>query len=293
MLRLPRGVRYGLLSQTMLRTWTRCAESGRRRTRTWFPMAASLMSLTCWDKTWHTDPTMKAHCGDQQVLQESSCAISLAEGSTRIRSFSATKWNWKGQLIYLDSTYYIKFIQDHPDEVACAIVQKIMDMNMFRQARDLANMLLPVTTALDLGQSDKTTIADACNIFMNLLNSQSCKITATKSRRGLTSSSHPATWLPTCFTPSTWVPGWSSRPRVCRSGYQKSWSCPHSSHCFPSRGNLFSSFLLHHQRPGQQSSDMVDSLGLIIKWSPRWLHRLHGDATVCSGIIFCSGTSRQ
>ena len=34
----------------------------------------------------------------------------------------------------------------------------------------MANMLRPVTTALDLGQRDKTTIADACNIFMNLLN---------------------------------------------------------------------------------------------------------------------------
>ena len=74
---------------------------------------------------------------------------------------------WKGQLICLDSyltnrTYYIKFIQDRPDEVDRAIVQKIMDVNMFRQVRDLANMLRPVTTALDLGQSDKTTIADAC-----------------------------------------------------------------------------------------------------------------------------------
>ena len=45
-----------------------------------------------------------------------------------------------------------------------------MDMNMFRQVSDLANMLRPVATALDLGQSDKATIADACNIFMNLLN---------------------------------------------------------------------------------------------------------------------------
>ena len=41
---------------------------------------------------------------------------------------------------------------------------------MFRQVSDLANMPRPVTTALDLGQRDKTTIADACNIFMNLLN---------------------------------------------------------------------------------------------------------------------------
>ena len=87
-----------------------------------------------------------------------------------IHSSSATK----GQLICLDSsltnrTYYIKFIQDHPDEGDRAIVQKIMVMNMFRQVSDLANMLRPVTTALDLGQNDKTTIADACNIFMNLL----------------------------------------------------------------------------------------------------------------------------
>ena len=31
---IPMGIRDGLLSQTMLRTWTRCAESWRRRTRT-------------------------------------------------------------------------------------------------------------------------------------------------------------------------------------------------------------------------------------------------------------------
>ena len=93
-------------------------------------------------------------------------------GSTRPQLPSEPRW--KGQLICLDSyltnmTYYIKFLQDYPDEVDSTILQKIMDMNMFRQVRDLANMLCPVTTALDLGQSGKTTITDACNIFMNLL----------------------------------------------------------------------------------------------------------------------------
>ena len=86
-------------------------------------------------------------------------------GSSRPQLPNETRW--KGQLICLDSyltnrTYYIKFIQDRPDEVDRTIVQKIMDMNMFRQVSDLANMLRPVATALDLGQSDKTTIADAC-----------------------------------------------------------------------------------------------------------------------------------
>ena len=73
--------------------------------------------------------------------------------------------------MYLTSrTYYIKFIQDHPDEVDRAIVQKIMDVNMFQQVSNLTNKLCPVATALDIWQSDKTTIADACNIFTNLLN---------------------------------------------------------------------------------------------------------------------------
>ena len=86
-------------------------------------------------------------------------------GSTRPQLPSETRW--KGQLICLDSyltnrTYYIKFIHDRPDEGDRAIVQKIVDMNMFQQVSDLANMLRPVATALDLGQSDKATIADAC-----------------------------------------------------------------------------------------------------------------------------------
>ena len=55
-------------------------------------------------------------------------------GSTRPQLPSETRW--KGQLICLDSyltnrTYYIKSIQDYPDEIDCAIVQKIMVMNMF------------------------------------------------------------------------------------------------------------------------------------------------------------------
>ena len=120
-----------------------------------------------------TSPHHEAHCRDQQVLQEPSCAIRGQLGSTHPQLPSEPRW--KGQLICLDSyltnrTYYIKFLQDHPDEVDHTILQEIMDMNMFRQVSDLANMLRPVATALDLGQSGKTTITDACNIFINLLN---------------------------------------------------------------------------------------------------------------------------
>jgi len=43
-------------------------------------------------------------------------------------------------------------------------------MNLFKQVTDLANMLRPIAIALDKGQSDNTTIADACDIFLGLLN---------------------------------------------------------------------------------------------------------------------------
>ena len=44
-----------------------------------------------------------------------------------------------------------------------------MDINLFQQVKDLAAMLCPVAKALDLAQSDKTNIADACDIFFNLM----------------------------------------------------------------------------------------------------------------------------
>ena len=159
------GCKIGLLSQTMLKTWTRCAKSWRRRIRTRFPMAAFLMSSTSWDKTRPATPSIMKHIVEINKFFRNhpvpSAWLKGQLGSTPSQLPSETCW--KGQLICLDSyltnrTYYIKFIQDHPDEVDRTIVQKIMDVNMFQQVSNLANMLRPVTTALDLGQSDKTTL---------------------------------------------------------------------------------------------------------------------------------------
>jgi len=93
-------------------------------------------------------------------------------GSTRPQLPNETRW--KGQLTSLDSfitnrTYYMHFMQDHPDELDQVIGCKIMDMNLFRQVRDLAEILRPVAAALDKTQNDKTTIADSVDIFMRLL----------------------------------------------------------------------------------------------------------------------------
>lgn len=81
---------------------------------------------------------------------------------------------WKGQLMCLESyihnrTYYIQFIQDFPGEIDAVIMRKIMDMNLWGQIRDSADILRPVARALDRSQRDKTTIADAPEIFFDLL----------------------------------------------------------------------------------------------------------------------------
>lgn len=80
---------------------------------------------------------------------------------------------WKSQLICLESynknrIYFIKFIQDFPDDVDQAIVRKVSDLNLFMQVSDLANMLKPVAAALDKAQNDKTGIADVCDMFYSL-----------------------------------------------------------------------------------------------------------------------------
>ena len=92
-------------------------------------------------------------------------------GATRPQLPSETRW--KGQLMCLDSyiknrVYYMQFIQDHPSEIDQGIARKVMDMNLFTQVSDLAEILRPVAKALDRAQNDKTNLADACDIFFSL-----------------------------------------------------------------------------------------------------------------------------
>jgi hypothetical protein len=101
-----------------------------------------------------------------------SAWLKSQEGATRPTLHNDTRW--KGQLMCLDSytknrTYYIRFIQDYPGKVDQAIVKKIMDMNLFRQVSDLEATLRHVAATLDKSQSDNTTIADAPEMFFNLI----------------------------------------------------------------------------------------------------------------------------
>ena len=61
-------------------------------------------------------------------------------------------------------THYLQIVQDHGDDVDRSVAQKIMDMNLFRQVRDLASQLQPISEAITRAQKDNTNLADPCDI---------------------------------------------------------------------------------------------------------------------------------
>jgi hypothetical protein len=82
---------------------------------------------------------------------------------------------WKSQLMCIDSfihnrPHFMKIVQDHEGELESAIIRKIMDYNLFKNARDLAEQLRPISHAIDICQGDSATLADACNVWINLKN---------------------------------------------------------------------------------------------------------------------------
>jgi hypothetical protein len=81
---------------------------------------------------------------------------------------------WKSQLLCLDtflknSSIYMQICQDHEEEFDRSILQKIKDYNIFRNARDLAEQLRPIATAIDQMQSDSCSFADVCHIWIQLV----------------------------------------------------------------------------------------------------------------------------
>lgn len=90
----------------------------------------------------------------------------------------STRWN--SQLTCLETfaknhNSYIKVSNDHLQEMDQNIVVRIRDFNLLQQVKDLIKQLKPVSTALDILQTDKTTIADACHLWCNLLKDENLK----------------------------------------------------------------------------------------------------------------------
>ena len=102
-----------------------------------------------------------------------SALLNNQPGSVRPQLPGDTRW--KSQLNCIDSYMknrprMIQIIQDNPDSVDSSIQRKIMEVNIFRKAKELFNQLQPIAIALDRAQGDKTTLADSYDIMNKLLN---------------------------------------------------------------------------------------------------------------------------
>ena len=80
---------------------------------------------------------------------------------------------WKSQLTCLETytanrRYYVQICDDHEDDIDTGIARKIRDIQIYRNAKDLIEKLAPIANAIDVCQSDKTSLADATNTWLSL-----------------------------------------------------------------------------------------------------------------------------
>lgn len=81
---------------------------------------------------------------------------------------------WKSQITSLETFIrnradLVKIVQDHKQDIEDGIKAKIMNYNMYCQARDLVEQLDPIAHALDICQADTAGLALACDTWIDLL----------------------------------------------------------------------------------------------------------------------------
>ena len=120
------------------------------------------------------DSTMKDIITIQKFFKNKHKPIAwLAEYKESVKPQLFGDTRWKSQLTCIDSyihnrPYYVKISLDHEDEMDKDVSKLIMNTNLFKTARSLAERLRPIAFALDTCQSDSSSLADATNAWIKL-----------------------------------------------------------------------------------------------------------------------------
>lgn len=104
--------------------------------------------------------------------QKPSAWLNAIDGSVKPQLPGDTRW--KSQLLCVETftknrPYYLQICEENECEFDRNIIHKVQDYNIYRNAKDLAAQLQPIAVALDTCQSDQTSIADACHVWLSLL----------------------------------------------------------------------------------------------------------------------------
>ena len=122
-----------------------------------------------------TPPTIMKHIVEiQKYLRnhhKPNAWLSEISGSKKPQLPGDTRW--KSQLTCIESFLHnrallVQMVQEHENDMDSTICSKIMNHNIFKNARDLAEQLKPVADAIDICQKDHSNLADACDIWLKL-----------------------------------------------------------------------------------------------------------------------------
>lgn len=100
-----------------------------------------------------------------------SALLRESAGAHRPALPSSTRWH--SMLNTLDSflhnrTSYITIAQEHPEEISAQISHLVHDFHLYSEAKSLQTLLTAVVQLIDKLQANSFTIADACELWMNL-----------------------------------------------------------------------------------------------------------------------------
>lgn len=82
-----------------------------------------------------------------------------------------TRWNSQADCLesfVKNRPYYLQILDEHEDDIDKAIIQIINNQMIFKEVKHLLLQTKPIAIALDLVQKENCTIADACDIWIDL-----------------------------------------------------------------------------------------------------------------------------
>ena len=126
------------------------------------------------------------------------------QGSVKPQLIGATRWNSQldcMQTYITNRPFYVLIMAQHDDLIEQRIQTLINNIALFHEAKHLIETLAPIARALDKLQSDYTSIADACETWISLLQNELLQPHRTKIQKRFDQAMTPNHFLANCLHP--------------------------------------------------------------------------------------------
>lgn len=127
-----------------------------------------------------------------------SALLGEQQGSLKPQLIGATRWNSQLRCMetFLKNRPFYSMISAQYDDVVEQRIRNIINnVGVYREAKNLLEQLSPIARALDRLQSDSTSIADACDVWLGLLEEDSLQPHSAKIMKRFTQAMTPEHYL--------------------------------------------------------------------------------------------------